>query len=120
VGVVGKVPDLTGGVGVLAQDSQAFADVGEVGVGVGLVRIAQDAGGLAGQRGRDDPVAEDGLGAAAGPEVVRGPADGHLDVAGRMRRLELAGHAGPERAFLGVGGIGRVSVRGWPLGGPYM
>ena len=62
------MPDLTGGVGVLAQDSQAFADVGEVGVGVGLVRIAQDAGGLAGQGGRDDPVAEDGPGAAAGPK----------------------------------------------------
>jgi hypothetical protein len=35
VGVVGEMPDLTGGVGVLAEGGQAFADVGDVGVGVG-------------------------------------------------------------------------------------
>jgi hypothetical protein len=57
---------------------------GDVGVGVGLVKVAHDRRGLAGKGGWDDAVAEVGLGAAAGAEVVRGPADGHLDVAGRM------------------------------------
>jgi hypothetical protein len=68
VGVVGEVPDLAGGVGVLAKDGQAFADVGGVGVGVGLVRVADDSGGLAGEGRRNDAVAQDGLGAAAGPK----------------------------------------------------
>jgi hypothetical protein len=68
VGVVGEMPDLARGVGVLAQHSQAFADVGEVGVGVGLVGVAQDGGRLAGQRRWDDAVAQHGLGAARGPK----------------------------------------------------
>jgi hypothetical protein len=37
-GVVGQVPDFSGGVGVFAQHGEAFADVRDVGVRVGLVR----------------------------------------------------------------------------------
>jgi hypothetical protein len=62
------VPHLAGGVGVFAENGEAFVDVGEVGVGVGLVGVAQDGGGLAGQRGGEDAVAEVGLGCAAGPK----------------------------------------------------
>src|SRR6185295_4015357 len=81
-------------------------DVGQVGIGVGLVGVAQDSGGLAGQGGRDAPVAQHRLGAAAGTEVVRGPADDDLDVAGLVGGQELAGHAGPQFSLLGLGGIG--------------
>src|SRR6185437_10650613 len=49
VGVVGEVPDLAWGLGVFAEGGEALADVGQVGVGVGLVGVAQDSGGLAGQ-----------------------------------------------------------------------
>jgi hypothetical protein len=97
------VPDLAGGVGVFAQHGQAFADVGDV--GVGLVGVADDGGGLAGQGGWDDAVAQHRLGAAAGAEVVRGPAGGHLDPAGLMGGMELTGHPGAQLSFLGVGGI---------------
>src|SRR6185312_4729537 len=116
VGVVGEVPDLARGLGVFAEGGEAFADVGQVGVGVGLVGVAQDSGGLAGQGGRDDPVAQHRLGAAAGTEVVRGPADDHLDVAGLVGGQELAGHAGPQCSFLGVGGIGAGLGQGLAAG----
>src|SRR4029077_6541565 len=89
-GVVGEVPDLARGLGVFAEGGEALADVGQVGVGVGLVGVAQDSGGLAGQGGRDDPVAQHRLGAAAGTEVVRAPADAHLSVAGWVAGQELA------------------------------
>jgi hypothetical protein len=101
---------------MFAEDGQAFADVGEVGVGVELVRVAQDRGRLVVEGGGDDPVAQHGLGAAAGAEVVRGPTGGHLHIAGRMRRLELAGHPGAQRAFLGVGGIGAGLGQGLAVG----
>jgi hypothetical protein len=52
VGVVGKVPHLSRRVGVLAEDGEAFADVGDISVGVGLVGVAEDGGGVAGQGGR--------------------------------------------------------------------
>src|SRR4028118_1608974 len=45
VGVVGQVPHLTGGVGVLAEDGEALADVGDAGAGVGLIRGRQQGGG---------------------------------------------------------------------------
>ena len=77
-GSFGQVPHLARGVGVLAQDGQALADVGDVGVGVRLVGVAEHGGGLAGQGGGEEPVAQVGLGAAAGPEVVRRAADGDL------------------------------------------
>ena len=112
------MPDLAGGVGVFAEHGQAFADVGDVGVGVGLVGVAQDRRGLAGQGGRDDPVAQHRLGAAAGAEVVRGPTGGHLDVSGLLGGLELAGHAGAQRSFLGVGGIGAGLGQGLAGGAP--
>src|SRR4029453_13720884 len=46
VGVVGEVPRLAGGVGVFAEDGEAFADVGNVGIGVRLVGVAERGGGL--------------------------------------------------------------------------
>ena len=87
---------------------------------MGLVGVAQDGGRLAGQRGREDAVAQVGLGAAAGAEVVRGPADGHLDPSGLMGGQQLAGHPGAQLPFLGVGAIGAGLGEGWPLGRPYM
>ena len=92
VGVVGQVPHLAGGVGVFAEDGEAFADVGDVGVGVRLVGVAEHGGGLAGQGGGEDPVAEVGLGAAAGAEVVRGAADRDLDASGLVGGEQFAGH----------------------------
>ena len=68
VRVVRQVPHLPRGVGVLAQDGQAFADVGDVGVGVRLVGVTQHGGGASGQGGGEEPVAEVGLGTAAGPK----------------------------------------------------
>src|SRR6266511_5350706 len=116
--VVGEVPDLARGVGVLAQDRQAFADVGDVGVGVGLVGVAQDGGGLAGQRGREDAVAQVGLGAAARAEVVRGPAGGDLDPSGLVGGQQLAGHAGAELPLLGVGRMRAGLGEGLAVGAP--
>src|SRR3954469_7851495 len=86
VGVVGQVPHLAGGVGVFAEDGEAFADVGDVGVGVRLVGVAEHGGGLARQGGREDPVTEVGLCAAAWPEVVRGAPDRDLDASGVVGR----------------------------------
>ena len=84
VGVVGQVPHLAGGVGVLAEHSEALADVGDVGVGVGLVGVAEHCGGPPGQGSGEDPIAEVGLGAPAGAEVVRGTPDGDRDPAGAV------------------------------------
>jgi hypothetical protein len=38
---------------VLAENGEAFADVGDVGVGVRLVGVAEDGGGLSGQGGNE-------------------------------------------------------------------
>ncbi len=105
-GSLGRCQTSPGGVGVFAEDGEAFADVGDVGVGVRLVGVAQDAGGLAGEGGGEDPVAEVGLGAAARPEVVRGASDGDLDPAGLVGGEQLAGHLAAELALLGVRRIG--------------
>ena len=42
-GSLGRCHTWPGGVGVFAEDGEAFADVGDVGVGVGLVGVAEDA-----------------------------------------------------------------------------
>jgi hypothetical protein len=67
-----------GGVRVLAEDSEPFTDVGNVGVGVRLVGITQDGGGGAGERGGEEPVAQVGLGTPTRAEVVGGAADRNL------------------------------------------
>ena len=64
VRIVGEMPHLTGRIRMLAENGEAFADVGDVGVGVGLVGVAEDGGGLPGQGGGEQSVAEVGLGAA--------------------------------------------------------
>lgn len=64
------MPHRTGSFRVFAEDGEAFADVGDVGVGVRLIGIAEHGRGLTGQGGGEDPVAEVGLGATAGAEVV--------------------------------------------------
>ena len=120
VGVVGEVPHLARGVGVFAEDGEAFADVGDVGVGVRLVGVAEHGGGLAGQGGGEDAVAEVGLGAAAGTEVVRGAADRDLDAAGLVGGEQLAGHPAAQLALLGVGGVGAVLGERLAGGRPYM
>jgi len=56
VGVVGQVPHLAGSVGMFTEDGEAFTDVRDVAVGVGLVKVAEDAGGLVGQGGGEHPV----------------------------------------------------------------
>ena len=108
VGVVGQVPHLAGRVGVFAEDGETFADVGDVGVGVRLVGVAEHGGGLAGQGGGEDAVAEVGLGAAAGAEVVRGAADRDLDAAGVVGGEQLARHPAAELSLRGVGVVGAV------------
>ena len=117
VGVVGEVPPrlAAGGVGVFAEDGEAFADVGNVGIGVGLVGVAEHGGGLVGDSGRKDAVAEVGLGAAAGAEVVRGASDGdrHPTGPGGHRREALLGHPAAERSLLGVRGV-VTSLGQWP------
>jgi len=69
---------------------------------VRLVGVAEHGGGGAGQGRGEDPVAEVGLGAAAGTEVVGGATDGDLDPSGPMRREELPSHPPPELPLLGV------------------
>ena len=74
---------------MLAENGEAFADVGDVGVAVGLVGVAEHGGGLPGQGGGEEPVAEVGLRAAAWAEVVRGAADRHLDATRVVRGEQL-------------------------------
>jgi hypothetical protein len=100
VGVVGEVPHLAGGVAVFAEDGEAFADVGNVGIGVRLVGVAEDGGGPAGDSGRKDAVAEVGLGAAAEAEVVRGASDSDSDPPGPVRGEQLGGHPATQLPFL--------------------
>ena len=113
VRVVGEMPHLAGGVGMFAEDGEAFADVGDVGVGVGLVGVAEDGGGLSGQGGREQSVAEVGLGAASGSEVVRGASDGDRHPAGLVGVEQLGGHPAAESALLGVGGV-VAGLGQWP------
>lgn len=105
---------------MLAEDGQSFADVGDVGVGVRLVGVAEHAGGRAGQRGGEDAVAQVGLGAAAWAEVVRGPADGDLDPSGVVGAEQLARHPAPSCPFLVCAPSGRSSVSTRLEGRPYV
>jgi hypothetical protein len=77
---------------VLAEHGEAFADVRDVGVGMRLIGVAQHRRGLAAQCGGEDPVAEVGLTAPSGPDVVGGAPDRHLDASGMVGCEELAGH----------------------------
>ena len=108
VGVVGQVPHLAGSVGMFTEDGETLTDVGDVAVGVRLVEVAEDAGGLAGQRGGEHAVTQVRLGAATGAEVVRGAADGDLDPSVLVGREELAGHPSAQLALLGVGVVRAV------------
>jgi hypothetical protein len=100
VGIIGEVPRLSGGVAVFAEDGEAFADVGNVGVGVRLVGVAEHGGALSGDSGRKDAVAEVGLGAAAEAEVVRGASDSDSDPPGPVRGEQLGGHPATQLPFL--------------------
>ena len=73
-------------------------------------------GGLPGQRGGKDAVAEVGLGAAAGAEVVRGASDGDRHSAGLVGVEQLGGHPAAELSLLGVGGV-VAGLGQWPAGG---
>ncbi len=92
VRVVWQVPDLPGCVRVLAQDGKSLADVANVGIAVRLIRVTQNAGRGVGEDGREDRVAEVGLGATAWPEVVLRASDGDLDPSGLVSREQLQGH----------------------------
>jgi hypothetical protein len=102
---LGRCHAWPGGVGVFAEDGEAFADVGNVGIGVRLVGVAEHGGGLVGDSGRKDAVAEVGLGAAAGAEVVRGASDGDRHPTGPVGVEQLLGHPAAERSLLGVRGV---------------
>ena len=93
VGVVGQVPDLPRRLRMLAENGQPLADVGDVGIGVRLVGVAENAGGLAVEGGREQSVAEVGLRTAAWPEVVGGAADGDLNPSGPVGGQQLTRHA---------------------------
>ncbi|WP_205750192.1 hypothetical protein [Cryobacterium sp. SO1] len=56
--VVGQVPRSTGGLRMLAEHCQPFADVGDIRVGVRLVEVAENCSGPAGDRRREQTVAE--------------------------------------------------------------
>ena len=101
-GVVGQVPDLTGRSGMLAQHGQSLADVGNVGVRVRLVGIAEQTRGRPGEGRRHQPVTQVGLGTAARAEVVRGATDGHLDPSGLVCGEQITGHHAAKPALLGV------------------
>ena len=91
-GSLGRCHTWPGASGCFAENGEAFADVGDVGVGVRLVGVAEDGGGLSGQGGGEQPVAEVGLGAAAGSEVVRGASDGDRNPPGPVGVEQLVGH----------------------------
>src|SRR4051794_5777050 len=93
---------------MFSQDGEALADVGDVAVGVRLVEVTKNAGGLAGQRSGEHAVAQIGLGAATGTEVVRGAADRDFDATVLMGGEQLAGHPSAELALLGVGVVRAV------------
>jgi hypothetical protein len=87
---------------MFAEHGEAFSDIGDVGVGMRLVGVAEHGGGLAAEGGREDAVAEVGLGAAAGAEVVRRPPDGDLDASDPMGGEQVLGHPAAEFALPGV------------------
>ena len=67
--IIRQVPDLARGVGVLAEDGQAGRDVGNVAVGVRLIRVAEHLRRAAGQGRPHRLLTEvDGLPAACGPK----------------------------------------------------
>ena len=63
-----------------------------------LVGVAHDLGGAAGQRRAEHGFAERRAG-GAGAEVVRGPADGDLDLSGVVGVHQLVGHRRAVAAF---------------------
>ena len=69
-----------------------------------LVGVAHDLGGAAGQRRAEDRLAQRRM-RGARAEVVRRPADGDLDAAGRVGLQQFGGHRGPG------GGLGRGRPR---------
>ncbi|HEY6797134.1 MAG TPA: hypothetical protein VI248_20880 [Kineosporiaceae bacterium] len=111
------MPHLPHRVRVRAEDGQTFADVGQEGVGVRLVGVAEDVRGAAVHGRPEHPVAQVGRRATAGPEVVRGP--GGRDRQPRVLRGEdLLGHRGPGRPLRVWASGGLCSVNGRPSGRP--
>src|SRR5687767_8015161 len=113
------MPHLSGRVGMLTEHGEAFADVGDVGVGVRLVGVAEDGSGLSGQGGGEEAVAEVGLGAAAGSEVVRGAFDSDSDPPRLVRGEQLGGHLATQLPLLRVrgvvAGLGQRTARRTPV-----
>ena len=82
-----------------------------------LVGVAHHLGGATGQRRAEHGLAERRVG-GAGTEVVGGPADGDLDVAGRWASRSSSVIAARVAALAEVGCGGRVSTRSRPSVGP--
>ena len=112
----GQVPHLAGRAGVGAQGCQASGDVGNVAVGVGRVRVADEVGAAAGQGVAEDPLAERGPLSDAGAEEVRGPPDGDTDPAGLGGAQQFGGHRRPGPALDGRRGQRQVLSQGLAAG----
>src|SRR5215210_472744 len=103
----GQVPRLPEGLLALAQYDQPPADVGHVGVGVGLVGVPGHLGGLA-FHGATEDLLPGGRHQHAGAEEVRSPPDGDPHPAARVGIHQLLRHPRADRALAGVGSVGQV------------
>ena len=102
---------------MLTEDGETLTDVRDVAVGVRLVEVAQDTGGLACQRSGEHAIPQVRLGTATRAEVVRGTADGDFHASVLVGGEELARHPPTQPALLGVGVV-RAVLGEWSPGGP--
>jgi hypothetical protein len=114
-----EVPHAPGGARRRPQGDERGRDIGGVGVAVLQVRVTHNLGGPAAHGGAEHGSAERGLG-DAGPEEVRGTADGYLDPAGLVRGQQLGGHRRPGgrlgRCRVGGQGFDQVAAAGGAVG----
>src|SRR3712207_2117935 len=88
-------------------DNQPSADVGYVGVGVGLVGVPGHLGALA-FHGPTKDLLSGSRGEYARPEEVRCSPDGYPHPAAFVGPHQLLGHLGADRTFAGVGCVGQI------------
>ena len=85
-------------------------EVGDVGVGVQPVRVAEHLGGLAADQRAEEPAADHGARAHAGPVEVGRPPGHHPQPAGLVGRGQVLPQPGPDGAL--AGGRGQRPVLG--------
>ena len=92
-----------------AERHEGTGEIGQRGERVGLVRVAEDLCGLAGDCRWEESFAGGRL-AAPGPEVVRGAADRRPNPTCRVGGHQLISESGPDPAVGSVARYGRSSV----------